>query len=97
MATSQGIVIDTTPPIFGRVWLDTPTTKAVTDPSRLVVGVDWVVDKESVVESLYVGLGSKAGYGDLYAWREVNSTNLSLSDLSLPDGQEMYVSIMVSQ
>ena len=97
MATSQGIVIDTTSPRFGRVWLNTPTTKAITDPSQLVVGVDWVVDKESIVESLYVSLGSKPGYGDLHAWQEVNGTNVSLKGVVLPDGQRMYLSMMVSE
>lgn len=100
VATSPSIVIDTSPPVPNRVWLNTPTSISITTPNQLVANWDLVTDRESgMTSSLYWSLGSTPGLSDIYPWTKANVTDITssiISDITVPDGQPLVLSIIVS-
>lgn len=96
LVTSHGLTVDLTPPRFGRVWIDTPTTIAVRSLTQLTPKWDLVRDEDSGISGLYWALGSSTGLSDLSPWQKINRIASSITvNMSFPDGQPMILSLLV--
>ncbi|XP_013409734.1 uncharacterized protein LOC106173226 [Lingula anatina] len=93
-ATSEGIMVDTTPPDCGTVLVGSPHRHfALTGSPSLQVHWNGIKDDESGVSRVALAIGSGPHQQDIMAFTSYQSTTAFLEDLPLLDGHSYYAQV----
>ncbi|XP_061182901.1 uncharacterized protein LOC133191190 [Saccostrea echinata] len=91
VASSNGIILDDSPPIPGRVLIGGNNDRYVPDNKTLRVSLVDFIDAESGILQYFVCLGSKKFLCDVKPWKNCrNETSILLFNLNMPLNQSIY-------
>ncbi|NOZ73944.1 MAG: T9SS type A sorting domain-containing protein, partial [FCB group bacterium] len=95
ISSSDGVTIDITPPVSGAIFIEGISDNHFINLDNIIV-VHWVgfTDGLSGINRYLYAVGSTPGDNDIFPWTGNGiDTIVTISNLSLPDGQSYFVSL----